>query len=109
MASPGLDSYYYDNKDPGAAAAIYKKNIDRAVKDITDDSLKQWMKDSSLAGWWDGSMPGNADGRGMTWTDYMAGLALDLSGLDAGNADGVFESWWNVNSPIIAMIITGAM
>lgn len=87
----GLDSYYYDNEDPGAAAANLQKNIDRAVKDITDDGLKQWMKDSRLAGWWDGSMPGNADGRGMTWTDYMAGLGADLNGLDAGNPDAVFE------------------
>lgn len=91
MDIQGLMEYYYDNSNVASFEKNIQKKTDKLLAEAKDDGLKQWMKDSNLAGWWNGELPGNINGEGLTWSDYIAGCGMDIGNLAIDDVNAVFE------------------
>ena len=84
----GMQEYYYDTED----VAGYKKNLSKAYssKNISKEDFIQYLIDTKLDGWFDGNLPGNLDGKGTTWADYLQSNGYETAGIE-DNADALLE------------------
>lgn len=82
----GLQEYYYDDPDYTEKVEGFRK----AAKDKAADktSFIEYLIESKLDGWFDGELPGNADGEGMSWVEYLKGEGFDTTGIE-NDADAV--------------------
>lgn len=76
----GLQEYYYDDSDYTEKVEGFRK----AAKDKAADkaSFIEYLIESKLDGWFDGELPGNADGEGMSWVEYLKGEGFDTTGIE---------------------------
>lgn len=75
----GMQEYYYDTED----VAAYKKQIKNySGKDISEEDFIAYLIDTKLNGWFDGNLPGNLDGKGTTWVDYLEGNGYSTAGIE---------------------------
>ena len=76
----GIQEYYYDTND----VAGYKKNLSKTYssKQISEEDFIAYLIDTKLNGWFDGNLPGNLDGKGTTWVDYLQSNGYDTAGIE---------------------------
>lgn len=75
----GMQEYYYDTKDVEA----YKKNLKNySSKDISEEDFIAYLIDTKLNGWFDGKLPGDLDGKGTTWVNYLESNGYDATGIE---------------------------
>lgn len=79
----GLNSYYFDR--------TYLWDIQNSLEQkyrpevIVKEDFINYLVESKLDGWFDGELPGDADGKGMSWEEYLNHQGYD--GSEAANAD----------------------
>ncbi|RZT02344.1 ABC transporter substrate-binding protein [Cuneatibacter caecimuris] len=84
----GMNEYFYDTPDYEGKV---KEAGEKAAADIEDEAkFKAFLKESNLDGWWDGELPGDLDGEGMTWADYLKGEGFDPTGIE-NDADAMLD------------------
>ena len=76
----GMQEYYYDTED----VAAYQKNlsINYSSKKISEEDFIAYLIDTKLNGWFDGNLPGDLDGNGTTWVDYLKSHNYDTTGIE---------------------------
>lgn len=76
----GMQEYYYDTED----VAAYKKNLSRTYSDkkISEEDFIAYLIDTKLDGWFDGNLPGDLDGNGTTWVEYLQSNGYDTAGIE---------------------------
>ena len=76
----GMQEYYYDTKD----VAAYKKNLKKTYSDkkISEEDFIAYLIDTKLDGWFDGELPGDLDGNGTTWVEYLQSNGYDTAGVE---------------------------
>lgn len=76
----GMQEYYYDTED----VAAYKKNLSKTYSDkkISEEDFIAYLIDTKLDGWFDGNLPGDLDGNGTTWVDYLESNGYDTAGIE---------------------------
>ena len=76
----GMQEYYYDTED----VAAYQKNLSKnySSKKISEEDFIAYLIDTKLNGWFDGNLPGDLDGNGTTWVDYLKSNNYDTTGIE---------------------------
>lgn len=76
----GMQEYYYDTED----VAAYQKNLSSnySNKQISEEDFIAYLIDTKLNGWFDGELPGDLDGKGTTWVDYLKSNGYDTKGIE---------------------------
>lgn len=83
----GMQEYYYDTRDVEA----YKKKLKNySSKDISEEDFIAYLIDTKLNGWFDGNLPGDLDGKGTTWVNYLESNGYDAAGIEE-NADELLK------------------
>lgn len=84
----GMQEYYYDTND----VETYKKNLTKnySSKKISREDFIAYLIDTRLDGWFDGELPGDLDGKGMTWVEYLQSNGYDTAGIEE-DADALLE------------------
>lgn len=83
----GMQEYYYDTKDVDS----YIKNLKNySSKDISEEDFITYLIDTKLNGWFDGELPGDLDGKGTTWVEYLESNGYDAAGVE-DNADELLK------------------
>ncbi|MGN0293588.1 MAG: ABC transporter substrate-binding protein [Lachnospiraceae bacterium] len=84
----GMEEYYYDTED----VAAYKKNLKKNYSDkkISEEDFIAYLIDTKLDGWFDGILPGDLDGNGMTWVEYLQSNGYDTAGIEE-DSDALLE------------------
>ncbi|MDY4969834.1 MAG: ABC transporter substrate-binding protein [Lachnospiraceae bacterium] len=84
----GMQEYYYDTKD----VAAYKKNLKKTYSDkkISEEDFIAYLIDTKLDGWFDGELPGDLDGNGTTWVEYLQSNGYDTAGVEE-DSDALLE------------------
>lgn len=84
----GLKEYYYDT--PNYTSLIEEVEYKYGPQNITKEDFISFLVDSKLDGWFTGELPGDIDGKGMTWIDYLDAEGYDTKGLTT--ADQILEA-----------------
>lgn len=87
----GLEAYRFDTEDPESVKADLESRIAGAVEEIKEEEVIAWMRESALAGWWDNTLPGNADGQGLSWVDYIRSFGGEHADFSSEDVNEVFE------------------
>lgn len=76
----GIQEYYYDTNN----VAKYKKKLNKNYSNsqISEEDFIAYLIDSGLNGWFDGKLPGDLDGKGTTWVDYLQSNGYDTAGIE---------------------------
>lgn len=76
----GIQEYYYDTDN----VAKYKKKLNKNYSNsqISEEDFIAYLIDTGLNGWFDGKLPGNLDGKGTTWVDYLQSNGYDTTGIE---------------------------
>ena len=83
----GMQEYYYDTADVEG----YKKALKNySGKDISEEDFIAYLIDTKLDGWFDGDLPGDLDGKGTTWVNYLESNGYDAAGIE-DNADELLK------------------
>jgi peptide/nickel transport system substrate-binding protein len=82
----GLKEYYYDTPDYSAKINDIAKTAQEkySLEKISEEDFKTYLRDSNLAGWWEGV-------DSYDWITYLQGEGYDTTGLDA-DENKLFEA-----------------
>lgn len=82
----GLKEYYYDTPDYSAKINDIAKTAEEkySLGKISEEDFKTYLRDSKLAGWWEGV-------DSYDWITYLQGEGYDTTGLDA-DENKLFEA-----------------
>lgn len=82
----GMKEYYYDTPDYSAKIDEITANVQKtyAADVISEEDFKTYLRESNLAGWWEGV-------DSYDWITYLQGEGYDTTGLDADEAK-LFEA-----------------
>lgn len=83
----GLREYYYDT--PNYTALIQEAENKYSRQNITREDFISYLIATNLNGWFTGELPGDADGSGMSWADYLDAEGYDTEGIST--ADQMLE------------------
>lgn len=76
----GMKEYYYDTPD---YTKIIKEIEDKySLENISKEDYVSYLVATNLDGWFDGTLPGDVDGAGKTWADYLKDNGYDASKID---------------------------
>ncbi len=76
----GMKEYYYDTIN--YSEIITEINNRYSLDTISEQDYIAYLVETKLEGWYDGVLPGDVDGTGTTWADYLAGYGYDGSGIE---------------------------